>query len=413
MRIAIIGAGVSGLVAASQLHQKHDITLFEAGDSPGGHVRTINVEIDGASFDIDTGFVVFNNVRYPEFLRIIRRLGVETQLSDMSFSVSCNKTGIEYAGTSVNGLFAQRRNIMRPTFLRLLADYLRFNRRARDGLNFDERETLGEFLDRSDFSRVFRDLYLVPMGAAIWSAVDRQIELMPVNTFVRFFDNHGLLRVWNRPQWRSIRGGSRRYVEALIQPFRDRIHLQTPATRVWRDRAGAHITLEGHGETTYDHVVFATHSDQALRILDDPTPDERRVLGAIGFQENDVVVHTDRTLLPRNRRAWAAWNYRIPESNGDRVQITYNMNRLQCLAAPQTFCVTLNQTEHINPARVITQLTYHHPVLNQDAIRAQKHWPRISGRRSTSYAGAYWNYGFHEDGVLSGIRVAQELRHFE
>ena len=409
MRIAVIGAGVSGLVAARQLHARHDVTVFEASDALGGHSRTIDVSSGGRTYAVDTGFVVFNDRTYPEFLRILSDLGVPTQPSEMSFSVRCDRTGIEYSGRSLNAVFAQRRNLARPTFLRLVRDYLRFNRRAPKLLEADERLTLDEYLEGADFSRTFRELYLVPMGAAIWSTDPVRFGQIPVRSFVRFFQNHGLLGIRGKPRWFSITGGAREYIEALARPFRDRIHTRAPVTQVRRARDHISVTVAGGGDARFDQVVLATHSDQALRMLDDPSSEERAVLGAIGYQANSVVMHTDTSLLPRRRRAWAAWNYYIAPDGGDRAATTYNMNRLQRLDAPETFCVTLNQDERIDEAAVIARMTYHHPIFNRAAIAAQCRWTEVNGWRRTWYAGAYWGYGFHEDGVVSGLRVARAI----
>lgn len=409
MRIAVIGAGVAGLVAARHLHARHDVTVFEAGDAPGGHARTIDVSRGGRTFAVDTGFVVFNDRTYPEFLRILDDLRVPTQPSEMSFSVRCDRTGIEYCGASLNAVFAQRRNLARPKFLRLVRDYLRFNRQAPKLLEADERRTLDDYLEGAGFSRAFRELYLVPMGAAIWSTDPARFGQIPIRSFVRFFHNHGLLGIRGKPRWYSIVGGAREYVEALARPFRDRIQTRAPVTRVRRARDHVDVTVAGGGDARFDQVVLATHSDQALRVLVDPSPEERTVLGAIDYQANSVVLHTDTSLLPRRRRAWAAWNYYIAPNGGDRVATTYNMNRLQRFDAPETFCVTLNQDDRIDEAAVIARMTYHHPTLNRAAIAAQRRWTEVNGRRRTWFAGAYWRYGFHEDGVVSGLRVARAI----
>ena len=409
MDVAIIGAGVSGLVAARELAPHHQVTLFEAGAVPGGHAHTVDVACGSRTYAVDTGFVVFNHRTYPELRRILDELRVPTQPSEMSFSVRCDRSGVEYSGASLNAVFAQRRNLVRPAFLRLLLDYLRFNRLATGLLGPGERRTLGEYLNDAGFSRVFRDLYLVPMGAAVWSADPSKFSRIPVRTFARFFYNHGLLGIWGKPYWLSIVGGAQRYVEALIQPFRDRIHVRAPVVGVRRSSDHVTVAVAGAGEARFDHVVFATHSDQALGALQDPSPTEREVLGAIEYQTNDVALHTDTNVLPHRRRAWASWNYRIPPDRAAGVPTTYIMNRLQRLNAPQTYCVTLNQTDCIDSETVIRRLTYHHPVFNQAAIDAQDRWGEINGARRTWYAGAYWRYGFHEDGVVSGLRAARAL----
>ncbi len=409
MKIAVIGAGVSGLVVARQLHARHDVTVFEAGDAPGGHSHTFDVACGGRTFAVDTGFVVFNDRTYPEFLRILEDLRVPTQPSDMSFSVRCDRTGVEYGGASLNAVFAQRCNLLRPTFLRLVRDYLRFNRQAPKLLEADERLTLDDYLRGAGYSRAFRELYLVPMGAAIWSTDPGRFARIPVRSFVRFFHNHGLLAIRGKPTWFSITGGAREYVEALARPFRDRIHTRATVTRVRRARDHVSVTIDGGGDARFDQVVFATHSDQALQLLDDSSPEEHAVLGAIEYQTNSVVLHTDTSLLPRRRRAWAAWNYYIHPDGGERVATTYNMNRLQQLDAPETFCVTLNQDDRIDEAAVIARMTYHHPMFSRAAIAAQRRWTDVNGWRRTWYAGAYWGHGFHEDGVVSGLRVARAI----
>ena len=336
MKIAVIGAGVSGLVVARELCSNHDVTVFEADDAPGGHARTIDVPCGDRTYAVDTGFVVFNTTTYPEFLRILGDLGVATQPSEMSFSVRCDRTGIEYSGASLNSLFAQRRNLLRPIFWTLLRDYLRFNRQAPQLLAADEQRTLDEYLDDAGFSRVFRELYLVPMGAAIWSTDPGRFGLIPVRSFVRFFQNHGLLGIRGKPHWRSFVGGAREYVEALARPFRDRIHTRTPVTRVRRSDDHVTITVARGGDVRFDQVVFATHSDQALQMLEDPSPEERAVLGSIAYQANSVVLHTDTSLLPRKRRAWAAWNYYVPQGSAEEgASTTYNMNFLQGWIRPR------------------------------------------------------------------------------
>ncbi len=408
MNVAVIGAGVSGLVAARELCRRHQVTVFEAGGAPGGHARTVEVACGARRYAVDTGFVVFNHRTYPQFRRILSELGVATQPSEMSFSVRCDRSRIEYSGASLNTLFAQRRNLLRPTFLRMLRDYLRFNRSAAGLLTSDDRRTLGEYLESAGFSRAFRELYLLPIGAAIWSADPARFGRMPLRAFVRFFHSHGLLGIWGKPRWRSVSGGAGRYVEALARPFRDRIQLRAPVTRIQRRRG--HVTVRAGGaETRFDHVLVAAHSDQALRMLADPSQTEHEVLGAIRYQTNDAALHTDTRLLPRRRRAWASWNYYVPHGQAVGVPTTYNMNRLQRLDAPQTYCVTLNQTDRIDPAAVIRRLTYHHPVFTHAALAAQERWADVNGVRRTWFAGAYWRHGFHEDGVVSGLRAARAL----
>jgi len=402
VRIAVVGSGVSGLVAARLLADAHEVTVFEAADRLGGHVHT--VEVDGTP--VDTGFIVFNHATYPNFKRLIERLGVATQPSTMSFSVKCDRTGFEWNGTSLNGLFAQRRNLFRPSFLRMLRDVVRFNRAAPAVLdNGEASSTLGEYVARHGYSRFFVDFYLVPMGSAIWSMPKARLLEFPTGFFVRFFSNHGMLTVDDRPQWHVVEGGSRAYVDALVAPFRDRIRLSTPIRSV--RRRATHVELEPGGR--FDEVILACHSDQALRLLADPTDTEREVLGALPYQPNEVVLHTDASLLPRRRRAWAAWNYHVGGDDERPVAVTYNMNELQSLRTRKTYCVTLNRGDDVDSARVLGRFRYDHPVYSLAGIRAQARHGDVSGVNRTHYCGAYWGYGFHEDGVNSALAVAKRF----
>ncbi|MDG4550308.1 MAG: FAD-dependent oxidoreductase [Candidatus Contendobacter sp.] len=409
MKIAIIGTGISGLTAAWQLRREHDLTLFEANDYVGGHAHTVDVEVGGRRHAVDTGFIVFNDWTYPNFLALLEQLGVASQPTRMSFSVRCERTGLEYNGENLNTLFAQRRNLFRPSFHRMIRDILRFNREAPALLNGRRDIDLDAWLREGNYSREFTDHYILPMAAAIWSAEPVLVGEMPARFFVRFFKNHGLLSVNDRPQWRVIHGGSRTYVEALTTPFRDHIRLNSPVE--WVRRLPTHVQVKPCGSPVerFDQVIIATHSDQALRLLADPTPREREILGAIPYQENEVVLHTDTRLLPRWKRAWAAWNYHLPAQPRERVAVTYNMNVLQGLDAPETLCVTLNRGETIDPARVLYRTVYHHPVFTEAGVRAQARRDEISGVYRTWYCGAYWSYGFHEDGVNSGLAVARGL----
>ena len=409
MKIAIIGTGISGLTAAWQLHREHDLMVFEANDYIGGHTHTVDVEVGGRSHAVDTGFIVFNDWTYPNFIDLLEQLGVASQPTLMSFSVRCERTGLEYNGENLNTLFAQRRNLFRPSFHRMIRDILRFNREALALLDDHRDLSLEAWLREGNYSREFSEHYILPMAAAIWSAEPGLMGAMPAQFFVRFFKNHGLLSVNDRPQWRVIRGGSRAYVEPLIAPFRDRIRLNCPVE--WVRRHPTHVQVKPWGGPVerFDEVIIATHSDQALRLLADPTPRERQILGAIPYQENEVVLHTDTRLLPRRQRAWAAWNYHLPAQPRDRVAVTYNMNILQSLDAPETFCVTLNRSDVIDPARILYRTTYHHPVFTEAGVRAQACRDEISGVNRTWYCGAYWSYGFHEDGVNSGLAVARGL----
>ena len=410
MRLAIVGTGIAGLAAAHRLHPNHDITVFEAGDHIGGHTHTHDIELGGRNWAIDTGFIVFNDWTYPNFIALMDELGVESQPSSMSFSVRCEKTGLEYNGTTLNTLFAQRRNLFSPSFHRMIRDILRFNREAPGFLEAgDDHTRLGDYLTANRYRQEFREHYIIPMGAAIWSAAPGDMLDFPARYFIRFFHNHGMLSVDDRPQWRVIRGGSRSYVEPLTAPFRERIHLNTPVMRIVRDEQGVTVKTATGSGALFDAVVLACHSDQALAMLDEPTQVEREILGAIPYQENETILHTDASVLPRAKRAWAAWNYHIPREARDRVAVTYDMNILQGLEAPETFCVSLNYSDRINPDRILKRLTYHHPAYTPAGIAAQARHAEISGINRTYYAGAYWGFGFHEDGVKSGLRVAEQI----
>ena len=406
MNIAIIGSGVSGLVAAHLLQHRHDIAVFEARERIGGHVRTVDVEDPaGPPGSIDIGFIVYNETNYPLFTKLIRRLGVPTQPSDMSFGVRCDPSGLEYSSATLSSLFAQRRNLFKPGFMRMLRDILRFNRDAAQAVrNGAALSTLGEYLATTGLSPRLAQHYLMPMGSALWSIPAGRVMEMPAEFFVRFFENHGMLSVNDQPEWRVITGGSTRYVEALVAPFRDRIRTSTPVSRV--ERHPSHVTVDGE---TFDHVIFACHADQALSILADPTPAEREILGALPFQANDVVLHTDTSVLPRSRGAWASWNYRVGDDADAPATVTYNMNKLQTLEAESTYCVTLNATESIDPDAILYRTRFSHPMYTIAGTEAQKRHADISGGGHTHFCGAYWGFGFHEDGVRSAVKVAERF----
>ncbi len=408
LKIAIIGTGISGMVAAWLMHRRHDITVFEANNYVGGHTNTVRVEQAGQTYAVDTGFIVFNERTYPNFCRLLDRLGVASQESEMSFSVQCERTGLEYCGTSLNTVFAQRRNLLRPSFLRMLYDILRFNRESVKLLDDEHKEiSLVEYLDRSGYSRAFREQYLIPMGAAIWSTSPSQMLQFPARYFVQFLSNHGLVTLNNRPIWRTIVGGSARYVDKLTNPYRDRIRLNCPVTSVRRTVDGVEVTVR-EGVERYDQVIFATHGDQALRILRDATPLEREILSAFQCSQNLAVLHTDVSLLPKRRLAWASWNYNLPSKPIDVPSVTYQMNILQRLKSPDPFCVTLNREEAIRPDRILGKFHYEHPIYSPAAVTSQKRHSEISGLKNrTHYCGAYWGYGFHEDGVKSALAVAK------
>ena len=409
-RIAVIGAGVSGLTAAWLLSEHHDVELFEAADYAGGHTNTEKVEAGGRTWPVNTGFIVFNDWTYPNFIKLMDRLGVASEVSDMSFSVDCHSTGLQYNGTSLNTLFAQRRNLLNLNFLKMIREILRFNKESRADLadgQIPEGETLGEYLNRNRYSRYFRKNYIVPMGAAIWSAPEIILEQFPIRFFLQFFNNHGMLSVDDRPTWRVISGGSATYVTRMMERLGDKTHLNSPVSAIQRDDDGVTIVSNGQSHR-FDQVILACHSDQALAMLADPTDEERAILRAIAYQKNDVVLHTDASVLPSNRLAWAAWNYMMPEHSTRPVSVTYNMNILQNFDdAPETFCVTLNRSQDIAPDKVIKRFEYDHPVFTLDAVAAQERYDEIGNRHRTHYCGAYWFNGFHEDGVRSALRVTK------
>lgn len=410
MRIAIVGAGISGLTVAERLNAEHDITVFEAADQVGGHTHTLRVETPDGPQDVDTGFVVFNEATYPEFCRLLARLGVASQPTRMGFGVTDERSGVEYAGESLAGVFAQKRNLVRPAFLRMLSDVLRFNRTAlRLAEHLPADATLSQLCDAGRFSPEFRDLYLVPMGAAIWSSVERHMLAFPARFFIRFFRNHGLLEPPQRQlAWRVIAGGSRRYVEALVRPFAGRIRVSAPVERVAREAGGVRVSGPGF-EEHFDQVVLATHSDQALRVLADATPPEREVLGAFPYQRNDAVLHTDTSVLPRRRRAWASWNYRVSGDREKPVSMTYDMSRLQGLRTREPLLVSLNAGARIRPDRVLRRIHFEHPVFTLASVAAQARHGEVSGADRVHFCGAYWRNGFHEDGVVSGLAVADAI----
>jgi len=410
MRIAIVGAGISGLVCAHLLHEQHELTVFEANDYAGGHTHTVRVDTADETHHVDTGFIVHNDRNYPRFERLLESVGVATQSAPMSFSVSDARGDLEYNGSSANGLFANRANLVSPSFHRMVRDLLRFNREAPAlvGLN-GTGPSLGEFLDEGRYSRVFVDRLLVPQASAVWSADPASMWEFPASLLAEFFANHGMFGFTGRPAWRAVTGGSGRYVERLTRDFAHSLRLSTPVTRIERLDDRVEVTPSGGEPMSFDEVILATHSDQALGMLADASGAERQVLEAIRYQPNDVVLHTDRSLLPRRRRAWASWNYHLQDEPVGRTTVTYHMNRLQTIDADREFCVTLNRSGDVDPDTVIRELRYHHPVYTAAALGAQGRWHEVSGQRRTHYCGAYWGYGFHEDGVVSALRVCERF----
>jgi predicted NAD/FAD-binding protein len=411
MKIAIIGSGIAGNTLAYHLHPQHEITVFEANAHIGGHTHTHDIHLFGKPYQVDTGFIVFNDRTYPNFIALLDKLNVSWQPSDMSFSVRDEVSGLEYNGTSMHSLFAQRRNLLKPSFYRMILDILRFNKHAVELLNDGTEITLGAYLAHGRYSQPFIEHYIIPMGAAVWSTDAAQMLDFPARFFVRFFHHHGFLTVSNRPKWRVIQGGSKSYVEKLTDSFKSNIKLNTPIESVRRLKNTVKVKPVGQEEQTFDYVFFACHSDQALAILGkDATAAEREILGAIPYQENTVYLHHDRSMMPKRKLAWAAWNYHITAKPSDKVQVTYNMNILQGLQSEAPILVTLNHVDWINPAKVIKRLTYMHPLYTVAGAAAQARHADISGYNRTAYAGAYWRNGFHEDGVVSALAA---LQHFE
>jgi len=412
MKLAIIGSGISGLTAAYLLNRSHEITLFEKADRIGGHTATVDITMpDGEQQAIDTGFIVYNEWTYPNFIKLLDQLGIEGQKTDMTFSVHNDRSGLEYAGSNLNTLFCQRGNLLRPSFWRMVKDILRFNKEAVQDLDsgtLTEGMTLGEYLAARHYSREFVRDYLIPMGAAIWSASTHTMLKFPLVFFIRFFKNHGLLSVTHRPQWFVIPGGSRTYLEPLTAAFKHRIRTSANISTVTRNPDGVLIHSE-RGEEHFDGVVFACHSDEALALLADASLDEKSILGALPYQINDVVLHTDTGLLPKKRLAWSSWNYHLTANEQAQAVLTYDMNILQGLKSSHTFCVTLNHTAAIAPEKILGRYQYSHPVFTLDGIRAQQRWPDINGVNRSWFCGAYWRNGFHEDGVVSALQVAHQL----
>jgi len=411
MKIAIIGSGIAGNTLAHKLHPNHDITVFEANSYIGGHTHTHEIALMGQTHNVDTGFIVFNDRTYPNFIQLLEEVGVQWQNSNMSFSVRDEVSGLEYNGTTLNSLFAQRRNLFKPSFYRMIKDILRFNKESLELLTANDEIELGAYLKQGGYSQQFIHHYIVPMGAAIWSTDAAQMLSFPARFFVRFFHHHGMLSVNDRPQWRTIRGGSASYVEKLTAAFKSKIKLNTPIQQVRRFKDHVMVQAVGAEAERFDYVFFACHSDQALAMLgEDATAKEQQVLSAIPYQENTVYLHHDERLMPKKQLAWAAWNYHVTEKPTGKVLVTYNMNILQNIQSKSPLLVTLNHTGGIDPDKVIKRLTYMHPLYTIAGTEAQAQHADISGHNRTGYAGAYWANGFHEDGVVSALAA---LKHFE
>ena len=410
MKIAIIGTGISGLTTAYLLNRKYDIVVFEKNNYVGGHTHTHLIESNGTSIAVDSGFIVYNEVTYPNFINLLDQLGVERQKTTMGFSVKSIEKNLEYAGNSLKSIFAQRLNYFRPIFWIMLRDILRFNKKGKADLpTLNENIKLGDYLKKNKYSKAFINNYIIPMGSAIWSTKARRMLDMPALFFIRFFNNHGLMQVKNRSGWWVIKGGSHEYVKKMISEFETKIRLNTSVRSI--DRSGKRIVIKttDNKEETFDAVVIAAHSDQALKMLEKPTRQEKEILGALPYQSNDAVLHTDSSVLPKRKLAWASWNYNLDQNKDQPMAMTYNMNMLQSLEVKATYCVTLNNHDLVKKQKVIKNLHYEHPQFTPEGIHAQKRKSEISGVNSTYYCGAYWRNGFHEDGVVSALEVCSHF----
>lgn len=415
-RIAIIGSGISGLTCGHLLAPHFDIEVYESNDYIGGHTATVDVEVSGKNYAIDTGFIVFNDWTYPNFIALMDKLGVQRQPTEMSFSVKNPAQNIEYNGNTINSLFAQRRNLFRPRFFRIVCDILRFNKLCKQ--EFARKtaadigdQTLGDFLQQHNFSEDFQTNYILPMCAAIWSMSLRDIRQFSLAFFLQFFTNHGLLNITNRPQWYTIVGGSREYIAPMTRDFHQRIHLNSQIERVERSGHQQQLVFASGHREGFDEVIFACHSNQALALMATPTQAQQEILAAIPYADNDVVLHTDVSLLPKRQLAWASWNYLLKQRQDDSApaSLTYNMNILQRLEAEETFCVTLNNTADIDPDKILRRFTYAHPQFSLSSLKAQQRRADICGVDNLHFCGAYWYNGFHEDGVRSAIDVCKRL----
>ena len=409
MKIAIVGGGISGLYAAHYLSKQHHVTLYEAHDTLGGHTDTHSITIKERNYKIDTGFIVFNEHNYHYFCRFLNDLGVASQPSIMTFSVADALSGIEYNATTLDKLFCQRRNLFRPKFYRMVRDILRFYREAPALLNSSDDElTLGDYLDQQHYSQTFIDDHILPMASALWSGPPQIVRNFPARYFVAFMANHQMLKTDNRPQWRTVCSGSSTYVQAFKQSFNGELRLDCPVQAIIRDNNGISIETKGD-QKYYDKLILACHSDQALGLLQNASDQETEILGAMSFQENDVVLHTDASLMPKHPKAWASWNALKLNEPQTHCTVTYYMNMLQNLEAPEPLLVTLNCTDRIDSEKILKRRSYHHPVYTPASLAAQKRRTEINGVNNTWYAGAYWGWGFHEDGAKSAQEVVDRI----
>jgi uncharacterized protein len=409
LKIAIIGSGISGLTSAYLLSKKHDITIYEKNNYIGGHTHTHKVKDNNQFLNIDSGFIVYNENTYPNFIKLLDIINVKRQHTDMGFSVKSSEIDFEYAGNSLKSIFSKKTNLFNLSFLKMIYDIIRFNKLSNKELNsYNPNLTLKEYLKNNTFSKYFINNYIIPMGAAIWSTSPKLMLDMPAYFFIKFFKNHGLLQITNRPQWWVIKNGSKQYVKKLIKNFEDNIKLNTTIKSIKRINNKIHIQLDNDIEI-FDKVVIATHSDQALKLLDKPTNDEKTILNSIKYQKNIALMHTDHTILPKRKLAWSSWNYLINKNENDLVTLTYNMNILQSLKSDTTFCVTINNTKNLHKSKIIKEIVYHHPLFTSNSVKAQAKKDDICGMNNTYYCGAYWGYGFHEDGVKSALDVCKKF----
>ena len=406
--IAIIGSGISGLTSAYLLSRYHNVHLYEKNDYIGGHTHTHELNENSNKLNVDSGFIVYNENTYPNFIKLLDTLKVERQHTEMGFSVKSNIGDFEYAGNSLRSFFAQKSNILKPKFWKMTFDIIRFNKIANNDHEKKINLSLKEYLNKYSFSKSFAKNYILPMGAAIWSTSPKLMLDMPAYFFIRFFKNHGLLKIADRPQWWVIKNGSNQYVKEIIKPFINHIHLNSKIDTISRKDGKVYIGTKDKIKK-YDSIVISTHSNQALNLLSDPTTDEKNILGNIKYQKNTALIHTDVSILPKRKLAWSSWNYLINQDSNQLVTLTYNMNILQNLKSNKTYCVTINNTKKLNPDKIIKEIIYHHPLFTESSVKAQKQKAIICGSNNTYYTGAYWGYGFHEDGVNSALDVCSKF----
>ena len=412
MKIAIIGSGISGLTSAYLLYKKHDITLFESNNYIGGHTNTITVNDENNNeLNVDTGFIVYNNDTYPNFVKILNKLKVETQPSTMSFSLSCQRSGMEYGTGNLKALFGNKSNIISFQFYKLLFGIFTYFKKAKTFLkdNNDFSYTVLDFIKSAKINNYTYEKFILPMASSIWSTNFDEIEQMPAKYLFEFYKNHDLLSINPSKKWRVIKGGSKQYISKLIKPFDERIRINSKVHSIKRDKNTIYLKTDHNEKEEFNAVILACHSDQALKILEDSTNQEKEILANIPYQLNQAILHTDTSVLPKNKKMWSSWNSYIPKEQNSNVSLTYNMNILQSIKSKNTFCVSINMENNINPSKIIKKINYSHPTFNKKSVFAQSQKNKISGIKNTYFAGAYWRYGFHEDGVLSALDVCKNF----